>query len=89
VTRKHPTPAQQFESAFERQNRRNRIENRIRIARYLVVIAILMVSSTALGWGWGYNSRVAEECTSRDGVWNSTTQTCIGPDGEISMVGAP
>ena len=44
--------------------------------RTILLTAALVASSVAVGWGWGYNVRVSQECDGRGGSWNTFTQVC-------------
>ncbi len=76
----------EFERGFARWRRYWNVRPLVNI----LFMAVLVAGCLALGWGWGYNSRVTEECEAADGQWQTGAQICIDTDkGTIIDLGKP
>lgn len=71
-------------AAYPTYSRYQRGAKRAVVRTVLLAIA-LIASSVAIGWGWGYNVRVSQECAGHGGSWNTFTQVCEGREAPIRL----
>lgn len=81
-------PNQDFEQAFITAQIRAEKYRRGTIMRATVLSIVVCVTSLAIGWGWGYNTRVSQECEAAGGRWLTHEQVCVNDSGVIDLARA-
>ena len=76
--------SEDFEKRWELERRRRAFFRWFVAVRFMLIVLIFGALCMALGWGWGYNIRLVEECAASGGQWQVDSQRCLGPDGFIA-----